>query len=111
MPKQSVLSKNCGLLISERFRDNKQKISPILAKRTDFLVHKAQVLVGMTGFEPATSCSQSTRATNCATSRKISKDIIHLKLEKVNRKNKFLQKLQKTAITYEIISDKKTDGG
>ena len=27
-------------------------------------------LVGMTGFEPATSCSQSTRATNCATSRK-----------------------------------------
>ena len=26
-------------------------------------------LVGMTGFEPATSCSQSTRATNCATSR------------------------------------------
>ena len=28
-------------------------------------------LVGMTGFEPATSCSQSTRATNCATSRNI----------------------------------------
>ncbi len=27
------------------------------------------VLVGMTGFEPATSCSQSKRATNCATSR------------------------------------------
>ena len=26
-------------------------------------------MVGMTGFEPATSCSQSTRATNCATSR------------------------------------------
>ena len=25
----------------------------------------------MTGFEPATSCSQSTRATNCATSRSI----------------------------------------
>ena len=24
----------------------------------------------MTGFEPATSCSQSRRATNCATSRK-----------------------------------------
>ena len=28
-------------------------------------------LVGMTGFEPATSCSQSRRATNCATSRYI----------------------------------------
>ena len=28
-------------------------------------------LVGMTGFEPATSCSQSRRATICATSRKI----------------------------------------
>ena len=28
-------------------------------------------MVGMTGFEPATSCSQSTRATNCATSRYI----------------------------------------
>ena len=27
-------------------------------------------LVGMTGFEPATSWSQTTRATNCATSRK-----------------------------------------
>ena len=32
---------------------------------------RAQIgfLVGMTGFEPATSCSQSKRATNCATSR------------------------------------------
>ena len=29
-------------------------------------------LVGMTGFEPATSCSQSRRATNCATSRNYS---------------------------------------
>ena len=27
------------------------------------------IMVGMTGFEPATSCSQSRRATNCATSR------------------------------------------
>ena len=36
--------KNCGLLISERVGDNKQKISPNLAKRTDFLVHKAQIL-------------------------------------------------------------------
>ena len=27
------------------------------------------ILVGMTGFEPATSCSQSRRATICATSR------------------------------------------
>ena len=31
---------------------------------------KRPLMVGMTGFEPATSCSQSTRATNCATSRK-----------------------------------------
>ncbi|MBQ3064398.1 MAG: hypothetical protein IJC99_06330 [Clostridia bacterium] len=36
VPKHSVFAKNCGLLISERFRDNKQKISPNLAKRTDF---------------------------------------------------------------------------
>ena len=28
-------------------------------------------MVGMTGFEPATSCSQSRRATNCATSRSL----------------------------------------
>ena len=28
-------------------------------------------LVGVTGFEPATSCSQSKRATNCATPRKL----------------------------------------
>ena len=27
-------------------------------KRTDFLVHKAQFLVGVTGFEPAASTSQ-----------------------------------------------------
>ena len=32
-------------------------------------LRKCFFLVGMTGFEPATSCSQSTRATNCATSR------------------------------------------
>ena len=35
------------------------------------------VLVGMTGFEPATSCSQSRRATNCATSRNIIKNKRH----------------------------------
>ena len=45
--------KNCGLLTGERVGDNIQKISPILAKRTDFLVYKAQVLVGVTGFEPS----------------------------------------------------------
>lgn len=28
-----------------------------------------RILVGMTGFEPATSWSQTKRATNCATSR------------------------------------------
>ena len=28
-------------------------------KRTDFLVHKAQILVGVTGFEPAASTSQT----------------------------------------------------
>ena len=36
VPKQSVLQKNCGLLTSERFGDDKQKISPNLAKKTDF---------------------------------------------------------------------------
>ena len=34
----------------------------------DFAV-KTAILVGMTGFEPATSWSQTRRATNCATSR------------------------------------------
>ena len=29
--------------------ENKQKISPYLTKRTDYLVHKAQILVGVTG--------------------------------------------------------------
>ena len=37
--------KNCGLLAQEQVGDNKQKISPNLMKRTDFLVHKAQILV------------------------------------------------------------------
>ena len=50
--------KNCGLLTGERVGDNKQKICPNLTKRTDFLVHKTQILVGMTEFEPATSWSQ-----------------------------------------------------
>ena len=38
--KQNTMAKNCGLLIAERIRDNKQKISPNLAKRTDFLCKK-----------------------------------------------------------------------
>ena len=33
--------------MGEQVGDNKQKISPNLAKRTDFLVHKAQILVGL----------------------------------------------------------------
>ena len=37
-------------------------------KKAPFDVNRV-FLVGMTGFEPATSCSQSKRATNCATSR------------------------------------------
>ena len=51
-------AKNCGLLAKEQVGDNKQKISPNLMKRTDFLVHKAQILVGVTGFEPAASTSK-----------------------------------------------------
>ena len=53
--------KNCGLLAQGQVGDNKQKISPNLMKRTDFLVHKAQFLVGVTGFEPAASTSQTAR--------------------------------------------------
>ena len=34
-------------------------------------MHKAQILVGVTGFEPAASTSQTSRATNCATPRKV----------------------------------------
>ena len=64
-------AKKCGLLMGEQVGDNKQKISPNLAKRTDFLVHKAQILVGVTGFEPAASTSQTSRATNCATPRSV----------------------------------------
>ena len=37
-------------------------------KKPPFDVNR-DLLVGMTGFEPATSCSQSKRATNCATPR------------------------------------------
>ena len=33
-------------------------------------------MVGMTGFEPATSCSQSRRATNCATSGMLRSKIV-----------------------------------
>ena len=43
-------------------------------------------LVGMTGFEPATSWSQTTRATNCATSREhmvLYQKNIHLSIDKV----------------------------
>ena len=40
-------------------------------KRCSPSPRQTSFLVGMTGFEPATSCSQSTRATNCATSRSI----------------------------------------
>ena len=64
-------AKNCGILTKEQVGDNKQKISPNLMKRTDFLVHKAQILVGVTGFEPAASTSQTSRATNCATPRSV----------------------------------------
>ena len=39
-------AKNCGLLTKEQVGDNKQKTSPNLMKRTDFLVYKAQILVG-----------------------------------------------------------------
>ena len=65
------LLKNCGLSTRDYVGDNKQKISPNLAKRTDFLVHKAQILVGVTGFEPAASTSQTSRATSCATPRSV----------------------------------------
>ncbi len=34
-------------------------------------MHKAQILVGVTGFEPAASTSQTSRATNCATPRSV----------------------------------------
>ena len=51
--------KNCGLFAKEQVGDNKQKISPNLTKRTDFLVHKALFLVEVTGFEPAASTSQT----------------------------------------------------
>ena len=40
------------------------------------------ILVGMTGFEPATSASRTQRATNCATSRKfVTKLIITVKCQ------------------------------
>ena len=37
--------------------------------------------IGVTGFEPAASCSQSTRATNCATPRRLTRLIISNQLE------------------------------
>ena len=57
--RSKAFCKKCGLLMGEQVGDNKQKISPNLAKRTDFLVHKAQILVEVTGLEPAASSSQS----------------------------------------------------
>ena len=48
------------------------------------------LLVGMTGFEPATSCSQSKRATNCATSRK---NEIYCKILKNNRVHEMISRV------------------
>ena len=55
-------------------------------------------LVGATGFEPAASKSQTSRATNCATPRKLSRVvliIIHLRTRRVNRLRKIFQNLRK----------------
>ena len=42
---KNVLLKKRGILAQEKIGDNKQKISPNLAKRTDFFVHQALILV------------------------------------------------------------------
>ena len=47
-------------------------------------------MVGVTRFELATSCSQSTRATNCATPRKGQIDNLFENTEKVKR---FIRKI------------------
>ena len=71
MPKESVLLKTVVFWHKSKLEIINKKISPNLMKRTDFLVHKAQILVGVTGFEPAASTSQTSRATNCATPRSV----------------------------------------
>ena len=48
----------------EQFRNTVSRLQ-ILADSYESFVK----IVGMTGFEPATFCSQSRRATSCATSR------------------------------------------
>ena len=60
---------NCG-----QNRGENQKLCTVTKKRPIFKVLSLKIgrfLVGMTGFEPATSWSQTKRATNCATSRSI----------------------------------------
>ena len=60
-------------------------------------------MVGVTGLEPATSCSQSTRATNCATPR--------LKEMGLYEKGSLLSTPLKVriAVTYEKIENFKKD--
>ncbi len=50
------------LLQKERYKIN-------YTKRAADLIHSPLIMVEVTGFEPATPCSQSTYATNCATPR------------------------------------------
>ena len=52
----------------KRFVRYRVKKSPI-AETTGEICCRSHRLVGVTGFEPAASCSQSRRATNCATPR------------------------------------------
>ena len=59
VPKESVLLKTVVFWHKSKLEIINKKISPNLMKRTDFLVHKAQILVGVTGFEPAASTSQT----------------------------------------------------
>ena len=60
---------NCG-----QNRGKNQNLCTVTKNRPIFKVLSPKIdrfLVGMTGFEPATSWSQTKRATNCATSRSI----------------------------------------
>ncbi len=55
-------------------------------------------LVGMTGFEPATSASRTQRATNCATSREMTLNIIIVLI--LNFVKDFLNFLPNFPLTY-----------
>ena len=64
--KTAILHLRFGTEKNRRLGSKKARYNRAFRKRHLFCLH---IMVGVTGFEPAASCSQSRRATNCATPR------------------------------------------